>query len=109
MRALERDLERLAKAEAEGRTPEPGESIRPYVLLTAEHGDLAQREFARLANAEGGVLLLARLDGTRALAILDAQDVAEARERFAPELEHLGAHELDAWYATDELARLVEP
>jgi uncharacterized protein YciI len=108
-RALERDLERLAREEAAGRTPEPGENIRPYVLLTAEHGDLARRELGRLCNAEGGVFLLARLDGSRALALLDAQSPEEARERFAPELEHLGAHELDGWFASRELAHLVEP
>jgi uncharacterized protein YciI len=108
-RALERDLERLARAEAAGRTPEPGEDIRPYVLLTAEHGDLALRELGRLCNAEGGVLLLARLDEHRALALLDAESPEDARERFAPELEHLGAHELDPWFASRELAHLVDP
>ena len=101
--------DRRAQQEAEGRTPSPGEGARPYVLLTAEHGDLARRELAPLLSSDGGVFLLASLDGTRALALLDAQDVAEARERFAPQLENLGAHVLDEWFASSQLARLVEP
>jgi hypothetical protein len=94
--------------EAEGKTPSPGEGARPYVLLTAEHGELAERELAPLLTREGGVFLLARLDGSRAFALLDAQDLDEARERFAPQLENLGAHELDEWFASGELASLVE-
>lgn len=109
LRALEADLAWRAQQEAEGRTPNPGEGARPYVLLTAEHGDLARRELAPLLSSEGGVYLLASLDGTRALALLDAEDVAEARERFAPQLENLGAHVLDEWFASSQLARLVEP
>jgi uncharacterized protein YciI len=105
--ALERDLAQRAAWEAEGKTPQPGEGARPYVLLTAEDGELAFRELTRLLDPEGGVFLLARLDGTRALALLDAASVAEARERFAPELEHLGACTLDDWFASAELARLV--
>jgi hypothetical protein len=103
--ALERDLARQAQAKAEGRTLAPGDGACGYVLLTCEHGDLAQRLLAPLA-AGGGVLLLARLDRTRLLAVLDARDCAEARERFAAVLPRLGAHVLDDWFATSELARL---
>lgn len=108
LRALEDDLAWRARQEAEGKTPQPGEGARPYVLLTAEQGGLARRELGPLLNAEGGVFLLADLDGTRAWAILDAQDIAEARERFGPQLEHLGPYVLDEWFASAQLARLVE-
>lgn len=108
LRALEDDLAWRAGQEAEGRTPPPGEGARPYVLLTAEHGDLARRELEPLLSTDGGVFLLARLDGTRALALLDAQDIAEARERFGPQLENLGVYVLDEWFASTQLARLVE-
>jgi len=108
LRALEADLAWRVEMEAAGKTPSPGDGARPYVLLTAEHGDLARRELGPLLSREGGVFLLAELDGTRALALLDAADVAEARERFAPQLENLGAHVLDDWFASAQLATLVE-
>lgn len=107
-RVLEEDLAWHAREVAAGRMPPPGEGARPYVLLTAEDGERARRELAPLATGDGGVLFLARLDGTRALALLDAQDAAEARARFAPQLEHLGAPELDEWFASAQLARLPE-
>jgi len=107
-RALEDDLAWRAREKAEGKTPQPGEGARPYVLLTAEHGDLARRELGPLLSTEGGVYLFASLDGTRALALLDAPDIAEARERFGPQLENLGAYALDEWFASNQLARLVE-
>lgn len=106
--ALERDLARLERARAEGREPPPGQGARGYVLLTAESADRAERELAGLRSREGGVFLLARLDGTRTLAVLDAHDLDEASERFAPQLENLGAHVLDEWFATGELENLVE-
>lgn len=106
--ALERDIAWRAEQESAGKTPQPGEGARPYVLLTAEHGDLAERELASLETRDGGVLMLARLDGSRAFAILDAQDIAGARERFGPQLDNLGAHELDEWFASAQLARMVE-
>jgi uncharacterized protein YciI len=108
-RALEADLAWRAAEEAAGRTPRPEEGARPYVLLTAEHGDLAQRELAPLRTPEGGVFLLARLDGTRAWAVLDAASAEEARQRFAPQLENLGAHVLDEWFASRQLAHLADP
>jgi uncharacterized protein YciI len=109
LRALEADIAWRAEQEAAGRTPSPGEGARGYVLLTAEHGDLARRELTPLLDAEGGVFLLAQLDGTRAWALLDAPDLATARERFAPQLANLGAHELDEWFASSQLAGLVVP
>ena len=107
--ALERSLAWVAEQEAAGRTPAPAEGARPYVLLTAEDAERAERELRPLRTPEGGVFLLGRLDGTRAFAVLDAADEAEARERFGPELEHLGAFALDEWFASDQLARMVEP
>jgi len=107
--ALERDLAWRAELKAAGKTPAPAEGARPYVLLTAEKGELAERELTPLLSPEGGVYLVGRLDGTRALALLDAKDLAEARERFAPQLEVLGACQLDEWFASNQLARMVEP
>ncbi len=106
--ALARDSAWRAEQLAAGRTPQPGEGARPYVLLTAEHGDLAERELGPLRTHDGGVLMLGRLDGTRALALLDAEDLAAAEERFAPQLANLGAHVLDEWFASAELARMIE-
>jgi uncharacterized protein YciI len=108
LRALEDDLAWRAHQAAEGKTPQPGEGARSYVLLTAEQGDLARRELEPLLTTDGGVFLLARLDGTRVLALLDAQDIEDARKRFGPQLENIGAYVLDEWYASAQLARLVE-
>jgi len=106
--ALERALAVQAAAEATGKTLPPGEGARPYVWLTAEHADLAWREFAPLLSAEGGAYLLGTLDGTRALVLLDAPDLASAEQRFAPQLAEIGAHHLDEWFASNELAAMVE-
>ena len=107
-RACEEDLAWHDRQVAEGKTPKPGENGRGYALLTVEHADVAWRELAPLQTAEGGVLFLARLDGTRALALLDTANAAEARERFAPQLEALGACTLDDWFGSAEFARLPE-
>lgn len=108
VRALESDLAWRAEREAQGKTPVPGEGARPYVLLTAEDGERAWRELAPLTTGAGGVFLLAHLDGTRAFALLDAEDLDGARERFGPQLENLGTHVLDEWFASSQLARLPE-
>jgi uncharacterized protein YciI len=108
LRALEEDIAWRKDQEAQGRTPSGGEGARPYVLLTAEDGARAERELAPLVSADGGVFFVARLDGTRAFALLEAADVDEARERFAPQLDNLGAHVLDEWFASKQLARLPE-
>lgn len=106
--ALERALAWADAQKAAGRTPAPGEHARSYVWLTAEHGDLAQREFAPLLSTDGGVYLIAQLDDTRALVLLDADSLATAEERFAPQLAVIGSHALDEWFGTDELAAMVE-
>ena len=97
-----RDAEKLA-----GHTPDPGAGARSYVLLTAEHGELAQRELNRLGPANG-VLLVSTLDNTRCFALLDAQNVAQAEQRFGELLGRVGAHVLDDWFASAQLARLGE-
>lgn len=105
--ALEHELARLAELEARGETPSPGDGARGYVLLTANDHDAAARELRELQSRAGGVLLFARLDGTRAFALLDAADLDAARTRFAPQLERIGIHVLDEWFASGELANLV--
>jgi uncharacterized protein YciI len=105
----ERAMAWVEAERAAGRTPAPGEHARTYVWLTAEHGDLAQREFAPLQDSDGGVYLIATLDGTRALVLLDADNLAMAEERFAPQLAAIGSHALDEWFGTDELAAMVGP
>lgn len=104
--ALENDLARQARLVAEGKTPEPADGGREYVLLFAEDGELARHELEPLCTRDGGVYLLAALDGTRALALLDAQSLAVASERFAPQLANLGSHSLSEWFASDQLALL---
>ena len=70
--------------------------------------DLAWHELQPLCTSDGGVLMLAHLDGSRALALLDAADAAEARERFAPQLENVGACTLDDWFGSKQFERLPE-
>jgi uncharacterized protein YciI len=91
-----------------GKEPGPGEGARPYVLLTVEDGARA-REVLAPKVADGSVLLLARLDATRALAVLDAEDVADARARLGATLDRLGDSALDDWYATGRLVHLADP
>jgi uncharacterized protein YciI len=104
---LEEELARLEARRASGEARAPGDGVRAWALLTAEHGDLARRELAPLVSPDGGVFLLGELAHGRAWAILDARDAAEAAERFAPELAAIGAHTLDDWFATDLIATLV--
>jgi uncharacterized protein YciI len=104
--ALERDLAKAAADKAAGRTPPPTEGMRGYVLLTAESAAQAEAELAALKNASGGVLLLARLDGTRSFAILDAENIAAAKQRFAKPLANIGTHTLDEWFASKQIEGL---
>lgn len=103
--ALDRDLAMRKQAEQEGRTLSPGDGARPYVLLTADDGETARRELSPLLTS-GGVFLLAQLDTSRLLAILDAQDVADAQKRYGVLLARLGAHTLDDWFASGQLASM---
>ena len=101
----ERELAKVAAAKAEGRTPAPGEGGRSYVLLTAEDGGRARGALAPLV-ADGRVLLLGRLDGTRAFALLDATDVDTARQKLGDAGPALGDYVLDSWFGGGELASL---
>jgi uncharacterized protein YciI len=102
------DLARREAMEREGAHPAPGAGARPYVLLTVEDGARAREVLAPKVE-DGTVLLLARLDGTRALAVLDAKDVADARAKLGTTLDRLGESALDDWFATDRLEHLAEP
>ena len=104
---LERELAIEAQAKAEGRERSPGEGARSYVLLTAEDGARAEPLLAPLVGP-GPVLLLGRLDGTKAFAILDATDSDSARSALAGVANRLGPHVLDDWFATGELATMDE-
>lgn len=99
------ELARSDAVKATGRVEKMGESIRGYVLLTAEHGDVAERELIPLVE-NGGVLLLGRLDGTRAFAVLDAVDLNAAHALLGPIEDRIGAHVLDPWFASKGLADL---
>lgn len=107
---LERNLARQAqmeeKAKAEGRTLQPGEGCRTFVLLTAARGDVARHELADLVAAKR-VYLFADLDAGGALAFLDAKDVAAARELLGARADKLGEHSLDEWYGSDLLEQLA--
>src|SRR5688572_1687527 len=86
---LDRVLEIDEQAKAENRTVKPGDGVRPYVLLGCLDGEIAQRELALLQRT-GGVLLLARVDGSQAFALLDAKDVADARLKYAAAIGRIG-------------------
>lgn len=104
---LEIELAIEAKAKRDGVALKPGDGIRPYVLLTAEHGDVAAQELAPL-RADGRVLFFGRLDEVRALAILDATDLDAARALLGTTVESIGQHTLDVWSSSGELARLPQ-
>lgn len=104
---LEAELERLERRRAGGETPTPGEGVRGWALLIAVHGDLARQTFEPMLSPDGGVCFVGELEHGRVLVVLDAQNAAEARERFSPELVQIGAHTLDDWFATDLIATLV--
>jgi uncharacterized protein YciI len=108
VQGLERALASEAADKAAGRTPNLEQLMRGYVLLTAEHGDLARRELAPLVES-GGVYVLGVLDEVRALAWLDARDVAAAEARYADVLARIGPYTLDDWFGSIELSRLRAP
>lgn len=100
---LERLLAQQAEQRAQGKTPMPSDVIRPYMLLVVEDGDAAWSGLSDLAE-RGTIVLLGRLDGTHALAVVDAQDRAAAETVLAPVAMQLGVHTLEPWYAAKELA-----
>jgi len=92
------------QAERDGKQLEPGAGGRKYVLLTAEHGDLARTAL----EGHAGVLLFGRLDGTRAFAVLDAQDPDAARALLGVAAGRIGDFVLDPWFASGGLVHLRE-
>lgn len=100
---LEKDLDREAKAKAEGRVLEHHETMRAYVWLTAEDGAKARQALASLV-AEKKVFLTADLDQGRLLVLLDAPTVAKAQEQWSAAFAAAGPHQLDEWYGSNLLA-----
>ncbi len=84
-----------------GLKPQPGAFGRGYVLLTAADGEAAQR----LWQDHPSVLLFARLEGGRALAVVDAETKQALGTTEGPQLDAVGTVHVDEWFAT---RRLVE-
>jgi uncharacterized protein YciI len=99
---LAAELAAQAEAERQGRRPQPGEGGRGYALLIAERADVAEPVLA----AHPAVLLLGRLDGTRAFAVLDAENAAAARTALGVAAAQIGAYTVDDWFASGRLAEL---
>jgi uncharacterized protein YciI len=98
----------MAAADADaaaGRKREPGEGGRSFVLL---QGDGGEQALAALAG-HPAVLFAARLDETRAFALLDAADPAAARTLLAPIADRLGTITLDSWFGSSRLTGLRDP
>jgi uncharacterized protein YciI len=104
-RVMELDAQAEAKAQAEGRERKPGEGGRSFVLLTADDGERAGRVLQPLQGS-GLVLLVGRLDGTAAFAVLDATDQDQARAALAAHELQLGPYVLDDWFASSELTAM---
>lgn len=96
-----RQQEALTKA---GKTPAPGEFGRPFVLLTADQGELAMAALA----GHPAVLLLGRLDDSKAFAILDATTQDEAKTKLGAVLVRVGPHVFDDWFASRGVAELPQ-
>ncbi len=99
---LAAELAQLEADEKVGRVRAPGEGGRGFVLLTAAHGELMQKELAGKPFA----LLVGRLEGERGWAILDAQDVAAAQTLLAEAQSRMGSCTLDEWFASGGLEKL---
>ncbi|TAJ24186.1 MAG: hypothetical protein EPO68_01875 [Planctomycetota bacterium] len=102
--ALERVLASQAAAVEAGQAPDPKQTMRGYVLLTAEHGTVALPEL-RVLSGHGHAFAPGALESIRAVAWLDAKDAADARLRYAEVLARIGKYELDDWFGSVELAR----
>ncbi len=101
-RFLERDLAETDAVKASGRTPKPGENGRGFVLLIAEDGAAAEAAL----RGHPAVLLFGRLDGAQAFAILDAAKRDAGAAAIAGVAERLGAHRLEEWFASKNVALL---
>lgn len=99
---LDRELQREARLEAEGKEVKPGDYARTYALLFADDAEVA----LPLLERHPAVLLSGRLDGTRACAIVDAENAAAARTALGDVLDRLRGPAIDDWFATDLVAEL---
>lgn len=84
-----------------GATLQPGAFGRGYVLLTAADGDAAERSW----RDHPRVLLFARLEGGKALAVVDAETKQALGTAEGLGLDAVGTVSVDEWFAT---RRLVE-
>jgi uncharacterized protein YciI len=101
-RFLAAELAREDAEKAAGRTPKPGEFGRGYALLIAD-------EFDKMVEAIDGrrdVLLTARFDGTKGVAVLNCIDRVAAEEAFALLRDQLGVHRFEEWFASKGLEQL---
>lgn len=89
-------------AAAAGSTPALGETMRSYVLLTADDGSAAMGAL----QGHAAVLMTARLDTTKALVLLDAVDIAAANKLLEPLVGRLGRFQLDEWGGSKLLMEL---
>jgi len=83
-----------------GRKLQPGEFGRGYVLLTATDGAVAER----LWHGHPKVLLFARLEGGRALAVVDAENKQALGSAEGLGIDAAGSVSVDEWFATRRLA-----
>lgn len=97
---LHAELAAEDRRERAGRRQQPGEFGRGYVLLTAADGAAAER----LWHGHPRVLLFARLEGGRALAVVDAEDKEALGRAEDLGLGAVGPVSVDEWFATRRLA-----
>ena len=100
---LQKDRDRENKAKAEGRVLEHTETMRAYVWLIAEDGAKARAAIAPLVEQKK-VFMIADLDESRLLVLLDAPTAAKAQEQWSAAFEAAGPHQLDEWYGSNLLA-----
>lgn len=101
---LEHELAIAAQAKADGRETKPGDGIRPYVWLTAEHGRRARQALLEVE----GVLLWGDLADGRAVALMDAKDVDACNQMLGEHRGEIGPYVLDPWFASGELVKLPQ-
>jgi uncharacterized protein YciI len=100
--ALERHFAEEKKAKQEGRELKMEESMRGYVWLIADRAKA--RPLVQPLAAEKKVFLVGDLDASQLLVLLDAKDVAAAREKYSDLLAKLGDYQLSEWHGSVQLA-----
>jgi uncharacterized protein YciI len=101
---LEHELALRAHDQAEGRKREPGDSLRAYVWLTAEHGRRARQGLLEM----DGILLWGELADGRALALVDAKDIEACLALMGESSGQIGPFVMDPWFGSRELEKLPE-